>query len=74
MTIRPRSELSETRPLVDLGGPDGNAFALMAMAKKWSKQLGLDGNAIMGEMMSGNYDHLLEVLESHFGEHVDFYR
>jgi len=59
---------------VDLTGPDGNAFALMGMARKWAKQLGKDGKAIMAEMQSGDYEHLLAVLEREFGEYVIFCR
>jgi len=32
--------------VIDLTGPDGNAFALMAYAKRFARQLGKDGNAI----------------------------
>ena len=54
---------------IDLAGPDGNAFALMAMAQTWGKQLGLDTQAIIADMQSGDYEHLLEVFETNF-QHV----
>jgi hypothetical protein len=53
---------------IDLNGPDGNAFALMATAETVAKQLGLDPQPIIEDMMSADYDHLLEVFEQHFGE------
>ena len=59
---------------IDLTGPDGNAFQLIAYASKWAKQLGLDPEPIRQDMMSGDYEHLLQVLENHFGEFVTFYR
>ena len=59
---------------VDLTGPDGNAFALMAYASRWARELDLDPVPILADMRSGNYEHLLEVLEKHFGKHVVFYR
>lgn len=54
---------------IDLAGPDGNAFALMAMAQTWGKQLGLDTKAIIADMQSSDYDHLLDVFEENF-QHV----
>lgn len=59
---------------IDLTGPDGNAFVLMGMASKFSKQLGLNKDEIISDMMSGNYEHLLEVFEKHFGDYVTLYR
>lgn len=56
--------------VIDLTGPDGNAFALMAYAKRFAKQLGKDGNAITNEMMSGDYENLVEVFDREFGEFV----
>jgi hypothetical protein len=53
--------------IIDLSGPDGNAFALMGYAKTFAKQMDLDGKAILQDMMSGDYDHLLEVFENNFG-------
>jgi hypothetical protein len=58
--------------IIDLTGPDGNAFALMAYAKRFATQLGyLDcGTALIEDMMSGDYEHLLEVFDNAFGEFV----
>jgi hypothetical protein len=56
--------------IIDLTGPDGNAFALMAYAKQFAKQLRLDGSAIIEEMMSGDYENLLEVFDNAFGDFV----
>ena len=56
---------------IDLNGPDGNAFALLAQAERLGQQLGLDFNSIKQDMMSGDYEHLLDVFEEHFGEHVN---
>jgi len=64
-----------TSPIeVDLTGPEGNAFVLIGYAGKWAKQLGLDSNAIQKDMMSGDYEHLLSVLEKHFCNHIVMYR
>jgi len=56
--------------IIDLTGPDGNAFALMGYAMRFAKQLGKDGKAITNEMMSGNYENLIEVFEREFGDFV----
>ena len=68
MTIRKKTAPKEI--VIDLTGPDGNAFALMAYASRFAKQLGRDGKAITEEMMSGDYEHLLEVFDREFGEYV----
>jgi len=59
---------------IDLTGPQGNAFFLIGSAKKWAKQLGLDANEIEKDMMSGDYEHLLSVIEKHFGDYVTMYK
>ncbi len=62
---QPQSEI-----IIDLTGPDGNAFALMAHATRFAKQLGLDSKAITAEMMSSDYENLLEVFDKNFGDFV----
>ena len=56
--------------IIDLTGPDGNAFALMGYAKRFATQLGYDHKMIIGKMTSGDYEHLLEVFDSYFGKFV----
>ena len=66
-----RNKQPQTGPvIIDLTGPDGNAFALMGYAKRFAKQLGLDSNKIIHNMMSGDYEHLLEVFDNYFGDFV----
>ena len=66
-----REKQQNTGPIViDLTGPDGNAFVLLGYAKRYAKQLGLDGKAIQNEMMQGDYEHLLEVFDKNFGDFV----
>jgi len=62
---QPKSEI-----VIDLSGPEGNAFVLMGYARQYAKQLGLDGRAIVSEMMEGDYENLLEVFDRHFGDYV----
>jgi hypothetical protein len=58
--------------IIDLTGPDGNAFALMAYAKRFATQLGWKdkGEALISEMMSGDYENLLQVFDNAFGDYV----
>jgi len=73
MTIKSISE--KTGPIeIDLTGPDGNAFALMGYAKRFARQLDLDSEEIISNMMSGDYENLLEVFEENFGSFVTLYR
>ena len=66
-----KKELKEKGPLViDLTGPEGNAYVLMSYAIKFSKQLGFDNGPIIEEMMSGDYENLLQVFDRHFGDCV----
>ena len=68
-----RDKQEKTGPIIiDLTGPDGNAFALMAYAKRFATQLGWKdrGTALIEDMMSGDYEHLLEVFDNAFGEFV----
>jgi hypothetical protein len=66
-----REKQQNTGPIViDLTGPEGNAFVLMGYAKRYAKQLGLDGKAIQNEMMQGDYEHLLEVFDKNFGDFI----
>jgi len=59
---------------IDLQGPEGNAFCLIGAARDYAKQLGRDGDTIVNDMMSGDYDHLIEVFEREFGSFVTIYR
>ena len=71
--IKNREEMS-TAITIDLAGPDGNAFVLMGHARNYARKLGLDGGAIIKEMMSGDYDNLVDVFDREFGSFVTLYR
>jgi hypothetical protein len=59
---------------IDLTGPDGNAYALIAYARRLSKQLEMDGDEIISEMMSSDYENLIRVFDKNFGSFVTLYR
>lgn len=67
-----------SRPIeIDLTGPDGNAYALMALANNLGKQLGYSRSrrdAIIKVMMLTNYEGLLHTFDVEFGHLVTMYR
>jgi hypothetical protein len=65
-----RTKQAPKEIIIDLTGPDGNAFVLMGTAVNLAKQLGKDGKAIREEMMAGDYEHLLSVFDREFGDYV----
>ena len=68
-----RKKQEHTGPIViDLTGPNGNAFALMGYAKRFAKQLGWKdkGAALINEMMEGDYENLVQLFDNAFGEFV----
>jgi hypothetical protein len=64
-----RDRIAST-PVIDLTGPQGNAFYLMAQAGRYAGQLGLDGDQIITEMRSGDYENLVQVFDRYFGDYV----
>ena len=68
MVIRRKNPDKEI--VIDLTGPEGNAFVLLGYARNFAKQLGLDYKAISEEMTSGDYENLVEVFDREFGDYV----
>ena len=63
------------RPIViDLTGPDGNAFVLLNYAHRLASQLGLDYEEIKSEMISSDYENLIQVFDNYFGSVVTLER
>lgn len=69
-----REKQERTEPIIiDLTGPDGNAFYLLGLAKSFGKQLGWDQERLTDlgiEMMSGDYENLIQVFDREFGNFV----
>ena len=60
-TKQPKSEI-----IIDLTGPQGNAFNLIALASNFGKQLGMSNSyikEIQANMMSGDYENLIKVFD-----------
>ncbi len=69
--IRNKKQPSEI--ILDLTGPDGNAFALMGHAMNFGKQLGFSKLAIDGiieEMQLSDYEHLVQTFDKYFGDYI----
>jgi hypothetical protein len=56
--------------IIDLTGPQGNAFSLLGTARSLAIQLDLDWNHIHKEMTSGDYENLIRVFDHYFGSFV----
>ena len=59
--------------VIDLSGPNGNAFALMGYAGDLLRQMGRrhELSAIRTQMMSGDYNNLLRIFEENFSDYVE---
>ena len=55
---------------INLNGPEGNVFTLLGYATSFSKQLGIDSQPILAEMMSKDYTNAVQVFNKYFGENV----
>jgi hypothetical protein len=59
--------------VIDLSGPDGNAFVLLSIARQLGEAHGKDGEMIKQieqEMAADDYEHLLQVFEKNFSSNV----
>ena len=73
MTIRKKND---GRPLIDLSGPQGNAYYLMGVVIQTFRRSGAPdlGEAIVAEMKKGDYEHLVKTFDLYLGEHFDIVR
>ncbi len=69
-----RKKKENTGPIViDLTGPQGNAYVLLGYANDFGKQLGWDSEQrehINAEMTSSDYENLIKVFDREFDEFV----
>ena len=71
-----KSEKKEKRLEIDLSGPEGNAFVILGYVKSLGTKLGMSEKRmaeIRAEMMSGDYENLINVFDREFGNHVIMY-
>ena len=65
-----REKKPKSHQIIDLTGTEGNAWVLLGYARNYAKKLGLNGDTIMEEMTAGDYENLLTVFDSYFGDFV----
>ena len=68
ITKQPRKQV------IDLTGPQGNAFYLLGLASQLCGQLDLDTDLILDDMKSGGYENLIQVFDEAFGDIIDLER
>ena len=59
---------------IDLTGPQCNEFYLLGTASKLCKQLEIDDTIVLDDMKSGDYEHLITVFDTYFGDIIDLER
>lgn len=57
------------RRVIDLGGPDGNAYVLMGIAYGLLRKTGTDPDLHIQIMKADDYGHLVRYFYEMFGEH-----
>jgi hypothetical protein len=73
MIRKKTKKTTSTKIVIDLTGPDGNAFALLAYAGHLGQQLGMAPGEIESmreEMISSDYENLIETFDRRFGDFV----
>jgi hypothetical protein len=65
-----RKKQKEQQIVIDLTGPQGNAYFLLGMARKLAKQLGIPHQPIENDMMCDDYENLVQVFDKNFGDFV----
>jgi hypothetical protein len=59
----------QAKPVVQLTGTDGNAFAIMAACRRSARKAGWSNERIenvFSKMTEGDYDNLLQVVMDHY--------
>lgn len=74
MTIRKRDK--NAKQVIDLSGPQGNAFYLIGIVKQTFRRSGAAelGDQIAEQMMQGDYEHLVQTFDMYLGDHFDLMR
>ena len=55
---------------IDLTGPDGNAYYLLAQAENMARRMNLNSAMILDQMRAGDYENLVQVFDRYFGDYV----
>lgn len=60
--------------VIDLHGPQGNAFYLLSVAVQLSKELNKNSDEIIAKMKSSDYENLIKVFDEEFGDCCILYK
>lgn len=55
---------------IDLDGPQGNVFHLLALGANLARQCCIDEHALIQEMKQSDYTHAVLTLDKHFGHAI----
>ena len=72
--IKDNSRFVEGVMNIDLTSPEGNAGYLLNTARRLSRRFGYDMKKITNEMKAEDYENLVKVFDSYFGDYVTLYR
>lgn len=64
--------MNQMKTIIDLSGPEGNAYHMLAIADERSRKLNLDKDKILSEMKSSGYTNLLDTFLKYFGDDYEF--
>lgn len=66
--------MDDNRIKINIDGPQGNAYALMGIAKELAEVRQLDVKPILEEMTSADYNNLLLTFINYFGDLCEIVR
>ena len=65
------------RPVIDLTGPEGNAYYLLGAASNLMRVLEFtpeEAEGVNDDLRSGDYEHLITRFDYYFGDFIDLER
>lgn len=68
-----RAKQPKKEIVIDLTGPEGNAFVLLGYAERFGKQLGMTNDEIKNlvhDMKKSDYEHLVKIFDNTFGSFI----
>lgn len=73
MAIKQKLQQKVPRIEIDLTGPQGNVFVLIATAKRLARQVSVDSDKVVKRMMRGSYSDAINIFDSAFGDYVTLF-
>lgn len=68
-----KQKITPGRPLIDLDGPEGNVYQILAMASNFCTQLNMDYNKFHAEVtfFAMHYEDVIVLFDQWFGDYCD---